>query len=187
MSFEIIRDDVVASLPYLDLHAIRYRDRNGRIRQWDSATRKPGQPGAVIIVPIIHPQEEVLLVRQFRVPLKCQTIEFPAGLVDEGESVEKTVHRELYEETGYVCSIRKILPATASSAGLTNERVNIAFVDIDSTAPGNEKPIPHPEASEDISVIRMPLGELLPFLEKQAEQGICIDSKLMIFAASIKQ
>ncbi|MBO4511754.1 MAG: NUDIX hydrolase [Victivallales bacterium] len=184
MSIEIISDDVVASLPYLDLHAIRYRDKNGRMRQWDSASRKPGQPGAVIIVPIIHPQEEVLLVRQYRVPLKCQTIEFPAGLVDEGESLEKTVHRELYEETGYVCSIRKILPATASSAGLTSETVNIAFVDIDSNVPENEMPMPHPEASEDIYVLRIPSGELLAFLEEQARLGVCIDSKLMMFAAS---
>lgn len=185
MPIEIVSDDVVASLPYLDLHAIKYRDKNGRMRQWDSASRKPGQPGAVVIVPIIHPQEEVLLVRQYRVPLKCQTIEFPAGLVDDGEDVEQTVHRELYEETGYRCSIRRILPATASSAGLTDERVNIAFVDIDSRLPVNENPMPHPESSEDISVLRIPCGELLAFLEEQASQGLCIDSKLMIFAASV--
>ena len=183
MPIEIISDDVVASLPYLDLHAIKYKDKLGRLRQWDSASRKPGQPGAVIIVPIIHPQEEVLLVRQYRVPLKCQIIEFPAGLIDAGETAEQTIHRELYEETGYKCSIRKILPSAASSAGLTDERINIAFVDIDSTQPGNANPMPHPEATEDICVLRVPLSKLLSFLEEQAGNGVCIDSKLMIFAA----
>jgi len=183
MPMEIISDEVVASLPYLDLHAIKYRDKNGRPRQWDAASRKPGQPGAVIIVPIIHPQEEVLLVRQYRVPLKCQTIEFPAGLVDPGETLEQTVHRELYEETGFSCTIRRILPASASSAGLTDEKVNIAFVDIDSTLPGNGNPLPHPEASEDIQALRIHVTELLQFLDEQAAQGVCIDSKLMMFAA----
>ena len=185
MCMNIINDETVASLPFLDLHAVTYIDRKGRRRQWDFVSRKSGQRGAVIIVPVLHPQEEVLLVRQFRVPLKSYTIEFPAGLIDDDESLEQTAERELYEETGYRGTIKKVLPLSASSAGLTNELVSLAFVDIDASLPENDRPLPHPEDTEDISVLRIPLKDLLAFLEEQSSQGLCIDSRLMMFAAMV--
>ena len=40
--------------------------------------------------------------KQFRPPIDKLVIEVPAGLVDEGETVEESAVRELREETGYV-------------------------------------------------------------------------------------
>lgn len=45
---------------------------------------------------------EVLLEKQFRPPTEKVCIEFPAGLMDEGETPEECALRELKEETGYV-------------------------------------------------------------------------------------
>lgn len=45
---------------------------------------------------------EVLLEKQFRPPAGKVVVEFPAGLVDKGETVEECAVRELREETGYV-------------------------------------------------------------------------------------
>ncbi len=175
----------MASLPYLDLHAIKYRDSSGRLRQWDSASRKPGQPGAVIIVPFVHPSDMILLVRQFRVPLGMFTIEFPAGLIDAGETPEQTVERELYEETGYVCTIRKVFPAACSSAGLTDECANIVLADVDLTLPENQNPVQHPDGSEEIEVLKVPRAELPAFLENRTAMGDCVDCRLMMFAAML--
>ncbi|CAJ2504157.1 Uu.00g115510.m01.CDS01 [Anthostomella pinea] len=45
---------------------------------------------------------ELLLEKQFRAPAAKVVIEFPAGLVDEGETVVEAALRELREEMGYV-------------------------------------------------------------------------------------
>lgn len=44
----------------------------------------------------------MLLQKQYRPPIDKVAIEVPAGLIDEGESVEECAVRELKEETGFV-------------------------------------------------------------------------------------
>lgn len=40
-------------------------------------------------------------ILQYRPPIRNICVELPAGLIDKGESPEKSAIRELYEETGY--------------------------------------------------------------------------------------
>jgi ADP-ribose pyrophosphatase len=42
------------------------------------------------------------VVQQYRPALERYTLEFPGGLLDEGELPEKSAERELFEETGFV-------------------------------------------------------------------------------------
>ena len=57
---------------------------------------------------------EILLQKQFRPPINKICVELPAGLIEEGETVEDCAIRELKEETGYM---GKVL--TGSRMGLT--------------------------------------------------------------------
>lgn len=63
---------------------------------------------------------QLVLQKQFRPPLNAICIEVPAGLVDEGETVEQCALRELYEETGYHGQLVK--DATGSTPILVNSR-----------------------------------------------------------------
>jgi len=60
-------------------------------------------PGGVVIVPLLDRNEtpEVLLVRQFRYPVRKEVWEFPAGTLEPDEAPGQCARRELIEETGY--------------------------------------------------------------------------------------
>ena len=57
-------------------------------------------PGAVLVVPVLD-DGRLVVERQFRYPLGCVMLEFPAGKIDPGESPLATGKRELMEEAGY--------------------------------------------------------------------------------------
>ncbi len=56
-------------------------------------------PRAVFVV-AVTPERDVLLVRQYRHPVRDWTLEVPAGSVDDGETPAEAAARELAEEVG---------------------------------------------------------------------------------------
>lgn len=90
-------------------------------------------PGAVAILAQPAPGR-VVLVRQFRYPLKRWTLEIPAGTREPGEEAVVTADRELREETGlragHLVELERFHPAPGVSdeemilfraTGLTND------------------------------------------------------------------
>lgn len=60
-------------------------------------------PHIAKVVPVT-PDGKFVLVRQYRHAIGKIMHQFPAGAVDEGESLEAAARRELEEETGYACT-----------------------------------------------------------------------------------
>ena len=78
---------------------------------------------AVVLIITSPDGSKLLLNKEFRMAVGGFAINFPAGLIDEGETPEEAAARELWEETGLkLTSIEEVLPMSFSGVGLTNER-----------------------------------------------------------------
>ena len=111
--------EILLETPWLGLY---------RIGDWDFV-RRPNSDACVGIL-AITPENEIVLVEQFRVPVQQFVIEIPAGLVGDeaeyaGESLAETARRELLEETGYHAGAISLLISSPTSAGMTSEFVHL--------------------------------------------------------------
>jgi ADP-ribose pyrophosphatase len=66
--------------------------------------------GPTAVVLALTPEEDVLLVREFRPGVEAVLRELPGGLVDEGEKPLEAARRELLEETGYAGDLEYVGP-----------------------------------------------------------------------------
>ena len=124
---------------WLNLFKVSYISRTGDEKYWQIASRQKDpkciaggyrRPDAVVIVPFHTVENKMVIIREYRVTLNDFEYGFPAGLVDNGESVEQAARRELMEETGLTVSrFIKISPPLYSSAGMTDESVAMAYVE----------------------------------------------------------
>lgn len=111
---------------WTELNKIEWTDQTGKDRIWEAAARKTRSKGgvdAVAIAPIIrHPSKppSTLIILQYRPPVEGTCVEFPAGLIDEGETPEQAAIRELKEETGYEGKVSHVSPAVCNQPGMTN-------------------------------------------------------------------
>ena len=123
---------------FLKAYKMQY-DVDGKPYTYELVSRNdlqdPSQLGqtanAVAIVPIFR-DGTILVCREFRYAINDYCYEFPAGLIDPGETVEQAAIRELSEETGLkVEEILAVLPAGYSSAGMTDEKVSVIYCLVD--------------------------------------------------------
>lgn len=180
-SDKIQKREVVASGQWLQLIKTTWLKENGEPHVWEGVKRV-GANGCVMVIARLQPSGDFLLVEQFRPPLGQNTLEFPAGLVDDDEDIQQAALRELKEETGYHGTLDSLIPSRALSPGLGSERIAIALVQIDETLEQNQKPQQALESTEEgLKVHRISLEQLLDLLEKETFQGAEIEAKLSSF------
>ena len=78
---------------------------------------------AVVLVMFDGKHERILLDKEFRLAAGCYVYNFPAGLIDPGETLEQAARRELYEETGLeLVNVEDIIGESYSAVGFSNEK-----------------------------------------------------------------
>jgi len=129
---------------------------------WEYAERSRGLEAVAIIA--VTTGGELILTEQYRVPLKCNVIDLPAGLVGDEEAGEDPLvaaKRELEEETGYRAARMKKVFSGPPSAGLSNEVVNLLL------ATGVKKVGDGGGVSgESITVHHVPVGQVLAWCRR---------------------
>lgn len=145
--------------------------------KWEYVSRSRGIRAAVILA--IDEHDHVILVEQFRVPLGRTCIELPAGLIGDdeskaGEADTEAAARELEEETGYRARRMEVIGEFHSSPGMVTESFTLLRAhELEQIGPGGGT------EGEDITVHRVPVGEIEAAIAGWREQGHAIDVRLL--------
>jgi 8-oxo-dGTP pyrophosphatase MutT (NUDIX family) len=149
---------VLASTRQFEGRVISLRTDEVRMSDGTVVTREIVEhPGAVGIV-ALDDHEQVVLVNQYRHPVRRYLDELPAGLLDvAGEPAVVAAQRELKEETGLAAAEWHVLIDLFTSPGMTNEAIRVFLARGLSDASG-ERFMPE-EEEITLTVSRIPLDE----------------------------
>lgn len=143
---------------------------------WEYAQRT--KITGVVVILAVTDADEVVLIEQYRPPLKARVVELPAGLAGdivgaEDEALICAATRELHEETGYDATEWTILGSSPVSAGMTDETVTFFYAKgLSKTGEGGG------DESEDIVTTLVPITELRSWLAAREATGALLDSKI---------
>lgn len=105
-------------------------------------------------------------------------VEFPAGLIDEGESPQEAAVRELKEETGYEGKVLDCSPTIVADPGLTDANMQMVTIEVN-LKEGDKEPEQHLDEGEHIQRVIVPLTELYDKLQAFSKQeGTIVDARL---------
>ena len=83
---------------------------------------------AVVIIVTDESGEKILMDREFRMAVGDWVYNFPAGLIDPGETPQEAAKRELFEETGLeLYQVDDLIGPSYSAVGFSNE-INVCIV-----------------------------------------------------------
>ncbi|XP_067347057.1 ADP-sugar pyrophosphatase isoform X2 [Channa argus] len=219
----IVKEELIAAGKWVKLEQTTYVDPAGNTRTWETVKRTTRQTnteadgvGIIALLKRTLHKDCVVMVKQFRPPLGGCTLEFPAGLIDEGETAEAAALRELKEETGYKGEVVGVTPVTCLDPGLSNCTTQIILVNINGDEEENINPTQqladggelsslliqkyffchktnhhaclYSLSAEFVEVILLPLDEFQTKIDDLLKkEKIMVDSKVYIFAMGMVQ
>lgn len=146
---------------------------------WEYVSRARNIRAAVILA--VDEADHVLLVEQYRVPLRCNCIELPAGLVgdtDEGEDPTQAANRELEEETGYRAERMEVIGDFFSSPGMVTESFTLLRAHgLTQVGPGGGVD------DENITTHRVARADIPAFVAAKRTEGVAVDVKILLLLA----
>ncbi len=146
----LLESELLASSPWRAVVSDRLATSAGR----ETGYAYLAVPRAVFVVPLTD-EGEIVLVRQYRHPVRDWTLEVPAGTLLDGEAPLDAAKRELREEVGGTSRDWRHLSTFYSSSAhisLTSDAFLATGVTLDE---------PTPDEDEELELVRLPAAEAL--------------------------
>lgn len=154
--WKVLSTEIVIDTPHLRLRKDRIETPRGDVVDNYHVRESRG----FVVVFALTPNDEVVLVRQYKHGIGAVVLELPAGAIDAGESPLEAATREFAEETGYATAAPlELVRSFISDPTNSNGRFSLFFG-------RGAVPAGHQEfdATEDITVELVPLGRLVDLL-----------------------
>ncbi len=137
---KLLHMELVKDGKYLKNYELTYLNKAGREKKYEIVSRSvisgPEALGKRVsgVSIVAYHEDKMLLLKEFRMGVNRFIYNLCAGMMNEGESLEECIQRELYEETGLgVKKIRSILPPSFAAVAFSDVKTQIAFVDAEGT------------------------------------------------------
>ena len=123
---------------FITRYDVTYETVDNKIKNYEMVSRNPdiqnfedlhgNEADAVVIIATDETGERVVLNKEFRLAPGEWVYNFPAGLIDEGETPIESAKRELWEETGLeLYQVDDYMGTSYSAMGFSNE-TNVCVV-----------------------------------------------------------
>lgn len=121
---------------YLKNYELTYLNKAGNEKKYEIVSRKDleniddiGKISSGVSIVAVK-EGKLLLLKEFRMGINRTIYNLVAGMIEEGESVEECVSRELYEETGlHVKNIMDILEPSFAAVAISDTKTQMVFVE----------------------------------------------------------
>lgn len=132
-------------------------------------------PGGVVVV-AQKDENTILMVKQYRYPIKQISLELPAGRLEKGENPDLAIIRELEEETGYTAKTWKSLGYIYTTPGICDEKLYLYY------ATDLEFKKQNPDEGEIIEAFEYKIDDILDMIK----EGEINDAKTICALARFK-
>lgn len=122
---------------YLKNYEIEYRNKSGKVKKYEIVSRSEinsseelGTKLSGVSIVALY-EDKMLLLKEFRMAVNRKIYNLCAGMIENGETIEDVINRELHEETGlFVEEIIDILPPSYAAVGFSDVSTQIAIVKV---------------------------------------------------------
>lgn len=155
-----------------EVHGAKYR-HPGRGTERDFIVIEP--PDWVNVI-ALTPDDQLVLVRQFRFGIDEFSLEIPGGVMESGEDPVTAGLRELREETGFTGAPAKLLGSVHPNPAIQSNRCHFVFVEAAVAS--------HPlewDPDEEMQVVTKPVAEILDLAHAGGITHSLVLNALMLF------
>ena len=122
---------------YLKNYEIEYRNKSGKVKKYEIVSRSEinsseelGTKLSGVSIVALY-EDKMLLLKEFRMAVNRKIYNLCAGMIENGETIEDVINRELHEETGlFVEEIIDVLPPSYAAVGFSDVSTQIAIVKV---------------------------------------------------------
>jgi len=169
MDVKIISSEYLNKHQYFTARKDAYQLASGKIVDPYFVVELPESATAMAVTT----DNQILLVKQYRHPVKQYSIELPGGFIVPNENPDDAIKRELLEETGYEFEEVYYLGTTAANPGVLDN-----FTKLYIAIGGKKVQAQELDANEEIDIMLKPIEEVKQMLSNsefiQSMHALCL-------------